>query len=167
MTKYLSFLFVAFIFLTSPVMAQEAGENDVVTDVEAVGEEKAPIKDIAPANDYEARLKLARDMHEIWPIRIKVESAIDRIGEQIEEAKRLRFKSAMRQAIKFEALEQASIESMADIFTAKELSAMIAFYGSKEGRSVSHKTGDYERALEPLLIKMIDKAILDTKLGSE
>ena len=44
---------------------------------------------------------------------------------------------------------------------------MIQFYGSKEGRSVSFKTGDYEAALQPFLIQMVDKAILDTRLGAQ
>jgi hypothetical protein len=73
----------------------------------------------------------------------------------------------MRKNIEFEALENASIEAMAEVFTAKELTAMIDFYGSKEGRSVSHKTEDYEKLLQPELIKILDKAILDSKLGSQ
>ena len=44
---------------------------------------------------------------------------------------------------------------------------MIDFYGSKEGRSVSHKTGDYEKELQPLMIKMLDKALLNAKMGSQ
>lgn len=160
MIKYFSLLFLSFSLALPVAYAQD---TEVVDEVAT--EEKAPIKDIEADDNYEERLTLARQMHEIWPIRVKVESALDRIAEQIEGPQRLRFKAAMRQAIKFEALEQGSIDAMADIFTAKELDAMIAFYGSKEGRSVSYKTSDYESAIEPLLIKMIDKAILDTKLG--
>lgn len=160
MIKNFSLLFLSFLLALPVAYAQD---TEVVDEVAT--EEKAPIKDIEADNNYEERLTLARQMHEIWPIRVKVESALDRIAEQIEGPQRLRFKAAMRQAIKFEALEQGSIDAMADIFTAKELDAMIAFYGSKEGRSVSYKTSDYESAIEPLLIKMIDKAILDTKLG--
>lgn len=160
MIKYLSLLFFSFLLALPVAYAQD---TEVVDEVAT--EERAPIKDIEADDNYEERLTLARQMHEIWPIRVKVESALDRIAEQIEGPQRLRFKAAMRQAIKFEALEQGSIDAMADIFTAKELDAMIAFYGSKEGRSVSYKTSDYESAIEPLLIKMIDKAILDTKLG--
>lgn len=150
------------VFLSSLAYAQDDAEADVV-----IAEENTPLKDLGEDNNVETRLQLARDMHEIWPIRVKVENALERISERVEASQRVRFKAAMRQAIKFEALEQASEEAMADIFTAKELQAMIDFYGSKEGRSVSHKTADYERALEPLLVKMIDKAILDTKLGRQ
>jgi hypothetical protein len=149
------------VFLSSIAHAQDEAEADIAV------EENTPLKDLGEDDDVKTRIELAREMHEIWPIRVKVENALERISERVEASQRVRFKAAMRQAIKFEALEQASEEAMADIFTAKELQAMIDFYGSKEGRSVSHKTADYERALEPLLVKMIDKAILDTKLGKQ
>lgn len=165
----LLFICVAF---SHSVLAQDE-ETDSPVAVEASMEEEAteqsimdPIMDIA-VDDYEARLKLARDMHEIWPIRPKIETALDNIADQAPEMERLKFKAALRNAIKFDALEEASIEAMADIFTPKELDAMIAFYGSKEGRSVSFKTADYERKIEPVLVKMIDKALLDIKLGAE
>jgi len=102
-----------------------------------------------PAMDegYKKRLELSRKMHEIWPVRTKVERAIDSIGENVPAPDRAKFKATMRSAIKFQALEEASIDTMAEIFTEKELQAMIDFYGSKEGRSVSFKVGDYEKAL--------------------
>lgn len=182
------FSFLAIMF-SVPVMAQEDGlrqvidpdddialeaaemmaadERAAVENVEDIIEEKAPIKDIAETDNYDERLNLSRKMHEIWPVRPKVENALDIVAETIPQQERLRFKAALRKAIQFEALEQASVEAMADIFTAKELQAMIAFYGSKEGRSVSFKTSDYEQALQPSLVKMIDKALLDVKLGSQ
>ena len=130
-------------------------------------EKKAEIKDLGAEHEEQEdkRLELSRRMHEIWPVRPKVEAALDAVAEQMPYTERVRFKSALRQTIKFDALEQTSIDAMAEIFTVKELEAMIAFYGSKEGRSVSYKTGDYENALAPILTKMIDKALLDTKLG--
>lgn len=161
MIRFLSLFLLSFILIVPSVYAQE----DAVQD-ESTAEEQSPIKDINADDNYEQRLTLARQMHEIWPIRVKVESALERLAQQIEGPQRLRFKAAMRQAIKFEALEQASVDAMTDIYSAKELEAMIAFYGSKEGRSASYKTSDYESALEPLLVKMIDKAILETKLGA-
>lgn len=147
-------------------MAQE--DADAVLAEQGVVEEgsKEPVKALQE-DDYEERLNLSRKMHEIWPVRPKVETALDIFAEQIEPQERASFKAAMRKAIKFKALEEASVDAMADIFSIKELEAMIAFYGSKEGRSVSHKTGDYEKALEPVLIEMIDKALLNVKFGSE
>ncbi len=42
---------------------------------------------------------------------------------------------------------------------------MIEFYGSDVGRSISAKTADYELALRPIMVKMMDKAMLDLKTG--
>ena len=153
-------LFMTVATLSLPAMADE--------DLLPATEEKAEIKDLGAEREEQEdkRLELSRKMHEIWPVRPKVEAALDAVAEQMPEADRVRFKAALRQTIKFDALEQTSIDAMAEIFTVKELEAMIAFYGSKEGRSVSHKTGDYENALAPILTKMIDKALLDTKLGT-
>lgn len=154
------------------VYAQEDADAVLAEQAEAVAPEttepteKKPVEALKEDN-YEERLELSRKMHEIWPIRPKVESALDAVAEQITPEERLKFKAAMRKAIKFDALEEASIDAMADIYTVNELKAMITFYGSKEGRSVSFKTDDYEKAIEPTLIKMIDKALLDVKLGTQ
>ena len=43
---------------------------------------------------------------------------------------------------------------------------MIEFYGSETGRSISAKTADYETALRPSIVQMIDKAMLDLKTGA-
>lgn len=153
-----------FIALYSPVQAQEDSQTPAVEEPAQEGVIESA-DDLLGNKDYEARLELSRQMHEIWPVRPKIEAVLDRIIEQVEPQNRLRFKSAMRKAIKFNALEEASIDAMADIFSEAELKAMIAFYGSKEGRSVSFKTDDYERALQPVMTKMIDKALLDTRLG--
>jgi hypothetical protein len=165
--------FSAFLFVISygPIQAQEdadavLAEQGITTEEEIKTE---PIKPV-PGNteeNYEERLDLARKMHEIWPIRPRIEAALDSLSEQVDAANRAKFKAAMRQAIKFEALEEASVDAMADIFTVKELQAMIEFYGSKEGRSVSHKTEDYERAIQPVMTRMLDKSLLDVKLGSQ
>jgi len=157
-------IFALFIAFLAPTQAQEVAPEAVAQEpvIEGVIESA---DDLLGNADYENRLELSRQMHEMWPVRPKIETVLDRIAEQIEPQNRMRFKSAMRKAIKFQALEEASIDAMADIFTSDELTAMIAFYGSKEGRSVSFKTDDYERALQPVMTKMIDKALLDTKLG--
>lgn len=163
--------FAAIITFSFPVMAQEDADavleeqGITVEEAEALGQIK-PVKGNTEEN-YEERLELSRKMHEVWPVRPRVESALEVLSEQIEPANRTKFKAGMRRAIKFEALEEASIDAMADIFTVEELQAMIDFYGSKEGRSVSHKTDDYERAIQPVLTRMLDKSLLDVKLGSE
>lgn len=173
--KYFFTLFVILAFSTAPVVAQEAAvaaepakESMVDKALQMLkdkGEKERAVKPIKDADPKEL-LALSKQMHEIWPMRQKVESALDSIAERLPEKDRVTFKGTMRRSIDFDALEAASIDAMADIFSEKELKKMIDFYGSKEGRSVSHKTGDYEKALQPLMIKMMDKAFLNAKLGT-
>lgn len=127
--------------LSVPAMAQEASTPDA------------------------ARVALAEQMHEIWPVRPRVEAALNVIAETLPEENRLAFKAQMRRAIQFDLLEQESVNAMATTFTEDELKKMIEFYGSPEGRSISAKTEDYEIALQPVLSRMMDKALLDTRLG--
>ncbi len=140
--------------LSFPAIAQETNDKTTSDNTQVT------------VDDYEQRLTLAREMHEIWPTRPKIESVLDNVVQRAPAQERLRIKAALRKAIKFDALDEASIDSMAEIFTIKELQAMISFYGSKEGRSVSFKTDDYEKSLQPILSKMMDKALLDIKLGT-
>jgi len=181
MLKFYSLLLIATVSFLPLAYAQEEADDvlkqmelnedtAVIVEVDVETVETSNQGDIKPLptdeTSYEERLKLSLQMHEIWPIRPKIENALDIVSEQIAAEKRLEFKSGMRRAISFEALEEQSIEAMADIFSVAELNAMINFYGSKEGRSVSYKTTDYEKALLPLMTKMIDKALLDNKLGT-
>lgn len=166
MMRFLTLLFVAVLFAL-PSMAQE--ESSEAVEADKVIEEAVDIEEGAQSRNanYEERLELSKKMHEIWPIREKIEGALDVIAEQLPQQERLKFKTALRKSIKFDALEQASIDAMADIFNKAELEKMIDFYGSKEGRSVSYKTKDYEKALQPMMMKMMDKALLDAKLGTQ
>ena len=167
MTRFLSlFAVLTLIILPATLSAMAQEDADAVLAAQEGASAEKEINEISDG-EYKTRLELAQQMHKVWPIRQKVESALDAVAERIPEKDQLNFKAAMRKSIKFDALEETSIDAMADIFSEKELEKMIEFYGSKEGRSVSHKTGDYERALQPVMIKMLDKALLDAKLGSQ
>lgn len=111
------------------------------------------------------RLELAKKMHEIWPIRTRMESALESVAEGFPEDKRPEIKAAMRKSVQFDQLEEASINAMAETFTEEELEAMIEFYGSEVGRSISAKTENYEFALRPIMMQMVDKAMLDLRTG--
>jgi hypothetical protein len=164
--KYLFTCLLASLLIITPSYAQE-NADDVLVETQQDASQEEVVAQTPKEETYDRRLELSKEMHEIWPTRPKIEAAIDAVGEQIPQADRTKFKAAMRRVVKYNALEEKSIETMAEIFTVAELEAMLAFYGSKEGRSVSFKTGDYEAALQPLLVKMIDKALLDTRLGTQ
>ena len=117
--------------------------------------------------DEQERLTLSGKMHEIWPIRTRVEAALNSIAESVPEERQTEVKAAMRKAIKFDQLEEESIKAMAETFTVEELQAMIDFYGSDTGKAISAKTQDYELALRPIMTKMIDAAMLDLRTGQQ
>jgi len=116
--------------------------------------------------DAARRLELAGEMHKIWPVRPKVESALESVVEGVDEGKRAAFKAALRKAMDYQTIERESIKAMADVFSAEELEAMVAFYGSPAGRSVSAKTEDYTAALQPVIVRMLDNAILQIRTGN-
>lgn len=127
----------------------------------------APAASVALSADEQVRLDLAGKMHEIWPIRTRVESALESISKNFPEEKQTEAKAALRKAINFDLLEEESIKAMAQTFTAEELKAMIEFYGSDNGKAISAKTQDYEEALRPVMTKMIDGAMLDLRTGQQ
>ncbi len=139
----------AFLLLSFVPAAAHAQEGDAV---------EAPVS--------KERLELAEKMHEIWPIRVRMERALDSVADNFPEERRTEIRATMRRSIQWSVLEDESVKAMAEIFTEEELQAMIDFYGSEVGRSVSAKTGDYESALRPVITKMIDKALLDMRLGT-
>lgn len=138
-------LFLLLVVFSAPVMAQSS---------------TAPL-----SADEQKRLELSIKMHDVWPIRPRIESALDAIGQNFPEDKQAEVKASLRKSIQFNQLEEESTKAMAEIFTAEELQAMIDFYGSEVGKSISAKTSDYELALRPIMVKMIDKAMLDLRTG--
>ncbi len=145
---------IAFVlFLSAPTYAQEADGTPV------------PAASVVAPEDAVTRLALAQKMHEIWPIRTRIETAIQAVAREYPEEKQAQIKAAMRKSIQFDQVEEASIKAMAETFTEDELKAMIAFYGSDAGRSTSAKMQDYELSLRPIMTQMLDKAMLDLKTG--
>ncbi len=112
-----------------------------------------------------AAMALAKEMHEIWPIRTRIESAIDSVAQNFPPEKQAEAKAIIRRNIQFDQVEEESIRAMASTFTEEELRAMVDFYGSETGRGISSKTQDYEAAMVPVITKMMDKAMLDLKTG--
>ncbi len=149
--KYIAVL-IACVLFASPVMAEE---------------KKAPQAQAQTSEQIRAeiRLRLSEKMHEIWPMRTRMESALEAVAEGFPAEKRAEMLATMRKSIQFDELEEESIKAKAEIFTEEELNTMIGFYGSENGRAISIKTADYEMAIQPVLSKMMDKAMMDLKLG--
>ncbi len=142
MMRFFFTAFLALLVLASPASAQDQG-------------------------DQKTRLELAQKMHEIWPVRTRIESALESVSQSFPEERRAEVKAEMRKAIQFKEVEEESIRAMADTFTVAELQAMLDFYGSETGRAVSAKTSDYEGALRPVLTRMMDKAMMSLRTGGQ
>lgn len=147
--KILPLFVIVLISLALPVFAQEEG---------------TPVPEKAQSVP-QSRIDLAGQMHDIWPIRTRIESAIDSVSQNFPDERRAEIKAAMRKAINYDQIQEASIRAMATTFTDDELKAMIEFYGSDVGRSISAKTPEYENALTPIMVQMLDKAMLDLRTG--
>lgn len=148
------------VLIVSPAYAQDEAAGSGETQVEAEQE--------TAADDptYERRLELARQMHEIWPTRLKVEKALNHAASKMPVQNRAAFKSGMRQAIKYKLLEEDSIDAMVKVFTVEELEAMVEFHGSEIGRAVNSKIDLYQAEIAPSFTRMMDKALMDVKTGS-
>jgi hypothetical protein len=158
--KIFPFLVVFVCMIAVPALAQEEIASESVVETPASGASAA-----IPADDMAQRITLAEKMHDIWPVRTKVEDALDIAAQSFPEDQRDKFKAGMRKAIKYDQLEEESIAAMAKLFTVAELQKMVDFYGSPEGKSVSAKTDDYMTALEPVMTKMLDQALIEVRTG--
>lgn len=127
----------------------------------------AQAQDKTPANDpsLQTRIELARKMHQIKPLDVEIEAAIKQLSMRYPEDKRELFVSKMLQTFDQKALTEISVNAMAATFTAPELNKMIEFYGSPEGKSIDQKMPIYQKLVEPELVKKVDKALMDIRLG--
>lgn len=152
--------FVLALMLILPAYAQEE-------EAQPVQEEKVEMPAVSfSEEEYERKLALAEEMHQIWPVRIKVEKALDRAALSLPPEERAVFKASMRKAIKFRLLEEDSINAMMKVFSVDELQAMVDFYGSSTGRAISAKTDMYQQEISPTFTRMMDKALMDIKTGA-
>ncbi|HNQ92257.1 MAG TPA: hypothetical protein PKI93_04925 [Alphaproteobacteria bacterium] len=114
-------------------------------------------------DDHAERMALSRELHDIKKVKEQVLGDIDNIAQSLPMNEREDFKKYMELHVDFDALEQKSIEYAADTYTIHEFKAMIAYFGSNEGRSAEAKGGEYAAKFGPEVQKEIDKAIMAAK----
>ncbi|MFK7839012.1 MAG: hypothetical protein AB8B83_01670 [Bdellovibrionales bacterium] len=135
---------------------------------QAVAQEQDASAEIsAPALDptFEERVKLAKKMHELRPVRAQVEQAINQYAQVRPQAERETFKTAMRNVFNVKALEKISVDAYADTFTVEELRAMVEYYSKPEAISASNKFSDYANIVYPEIVRMLDRAAIRVKTG--
>lgn len=124
----------------------------------------APKAAVSPADKAE-RLKYATDFADIKPIREAINRDIEAATMGMMDDEKEEFMRFIQLRVNYEKIEQESIETMADMFTVPELKAMIAYYGSPEGKSAEEKAMVYTSKIGPQIANAIDGAMLDAKLG--
>lgn len=115
--------------------------------------------------DLQDRIKYATLFHDARPLRPLIDSQIDTYTKQVNEEEREDFLRHVQLRIDYDGLEDKSIQAMARIYTVPELKAMIAYYGSPEGKSADAKSSAYAEKLGPEIGKALDGALMDTRFG--
>jgi hypothetical protein len=137
---------------------------------EAQAEEavKAPLLTQKTAADSPADIKalaLAKTMHQLLPIRVQLDAAIESVVNTLPENDRDGFRQAVRRMIDVPKLEETSIHAMASTFTVPELEAMVGYYSKPEARSIAGKMNTFAAQVQPEITRMLDKAMLDFRTG--
>ena len=117
------------------------------------------------ASDEAERAALAEKLGTIKPVREQVQSAVEQIVRTTPPDQQALFRARMLDSVDFNALEKVSADAMAEIFTAEELEAMIAYFGSEEGRSIIEKMPIYQELMRPAMVKELDKALMEVRTG--
>jgi hypothetical protein len=112
------------------------------------------------------RMALARELQKFRPAKLQTEAAIDRFLRAAPPSQQDILRTKLNAVINYKALDIASVDAYAEIYTEEELRAMIAYYGSAAGKSASEKSGQYAARIYPQIIQMLDKALMDMKTGN-
>ena len=111
------------------------------------------------------KMLLAQDFFEIRPVSDLANTAIASLSETKPPQERALFARQMRIHMDYALLERKMSEALIATYTPDEIKAMIAFYGSDLGKSITEKQPAFERAVSPVLQQMLDKAFTTANYG--
>lgn len=112
-----------------------------------------------------SKMLLAQDFFEIRPVSELADNAIAALSEAKPPEERALFVRQMRVHMDYAMLESKMSEALISTYTPDEIKAMIAFYGSELGKSITEKQPAFERAVSPVLQQMLDKAFTTANYG--
>lgn len=149
--------------LVNPAFAQDMQAEATSGNTQTASSEEPAAETSEP--NFKARLALAKEMHEIRPAADQVDSAIDSVALQMPENARNDFKAKMRNLLNYRAIENISINAMANTYTLEELEAMVEYYSNPVAQSAIEKTGIYQQKVGPEIARMIDRALMQMRTG--
>ena len=124
-----------------------------------------PVQAQVSAENAEQRMELSRQLHEIKPIKPRIDKSIDNIARQMKNTDQRAFAATVKRILNYNAIKTASIKAMADIYTLEELEAMIEYYSKPEAKSAAEKQDEYQERVSPEITKMMDKALMEMRTG--
>jgi len=181
----LSAIAVGSVFIVQQGGAQnnEAVNADDVLSPKTVSEEKAKPSDLSAAKSnlekglaeakaenenkeiLAEKIALAKEMHQIRPTRKQVDSAVKRAAQNLPSFDRQNFIVSMQSMLNYNAIERISIDAMVDTYTLVELKSMVEYFSKPEAISASSKVSSWARAVQPEIVRMIDRAMMRIKTG--
>ncbi len=111
------------------------------------------------------KIELAKKMHHIRPTRVQVDAAVKRAAQNLPSFERQNFIVAMQSMLNYNAIERISIDAMVETYTLAELKAMVDYFSRPEAVSASAKMESWAKAVQPEIIRMIDRAMMRIKTG--
>tara|TARA_B100001750_G_C15215520_1_gene450577 strand:- start:38 stop:484 length:447 start_codon:yes stop_codon:yes gene_type:complete len=109
--------------------------------------------------DLAKKIDLAKQYSQVVPVQDEVNTAIENLVLQVPKDDRVLFKSILERTIKVPQLQKTSEMALADIFSERELQALVTFYSSPEGMAVREKMPEYQQRLKPVLEQMIRESL--------
>jgi uncharacterized protein len=119
---------------------------------------KGPASSTLPDNP-ENRLVVAKRFLDIMPPKEMLQGMANRVVPNLPENDRKVFLEVMGSKDIEEAANRITLNALAKNFTVGELNAMVAFYGSPDGKSASKKFGPYMGEIMPQIQQEIKKAV--------
>ena len=123
----------------------------------------AAVNAATPVDDKAERVRLSKDLHDIRQIRERINATILEAANAIPPEDREDFQKYVQLKVDYDALEAKSIEYAAEIYTVPELKAMIAYFGSADGKSAEAKGEIFADHISKDIQTQIDAAIMAAK----
>lgn len=125
-----------------------------------------PTETEKPADDYDIRMELSKEYHQLRPVKPVIDSTIEKYAQiSLPSEQQKGFVASIKRMVNYGAIQHFSIKTAADIFTAQELQAMIDYYSSPAARSAEAKMDQYQDKIAPEIIKMLDSALMEMRTG--
>ena len=114
-----------------------------------------------PADTPESRVTAARTYLELVPVERMTDRVAGNVLLLIPEEKRDLFRQGVSEGLAEADIEEVMVKIVAKHFTAPEIEAMTAFYGSPEGQAIERKLQGYMADISLHVIPIIRKSVTE------